>query len=108
MSMGTCKACGKPARKMIIAYVLTGVRGGITGARVCQACAAGGVLLVAPKLAPVVKSDKTGVTERFAKARRELQTLARMSLRGPAPQAAKAEAYEGAIELLKRIESEGT
>lgn len=49
--MTTCKACGNEFRKGVMAFLLT--PGGMKGARMCQSCAAGGVLLVAPKLAPL-------------------------------------------------------
>lgn len=51
--MNRCKGCGREFRKGTIAFLLTDK--GLRGARICQDCASGGVLIVAPKLGPVVQ-----------------------------------------------------
>jgi hypothetical protein len=99
-----CKGCGKEYRKGVLAFLLGPE--GLKGARVCQACASGGVLLVAPKLAPVVRQAVTR-PEGLERAIRMLRTYAKAAdsqgkaeledfLRG------KAEGFEDAIECIKR------
>jgi hypothetical protein len=107
--MTRCKACGSEFRRGVMAFILT-TKFGLVGARVCQSCASGGVLLVAPKLAPVVK-QKTVRSDGVERALRMLRTFAsvsRMSARDEqgdtvkASHHGRAEAFEGAIETIKR------
>lgn len=106
--MTRCKGCGKEFRKGVLAFLLTPK--GLTGARVCQACASGGVLLVAPRVAPVVQ-NKTVRSDGVKRALRMLRTYANVSrhhagmnggIGRDAHAAGRAEGFEGAIELLKR------
>jgi hypothetical protein len=109
--LSTCKACGHTYRKGTLVTLLVPGQG-VTGARVCQDCAAGGMLVVAPKVAPKVE-QKVARPEGYEKALRQLQVLARAA-RGTASQYAseeasdyshfngKAEGIESAIEVLKR------
>ncbi len=55
--MSTCKVCSKQYRSGRIAFIIVG--GQVKGARVCQACAKDGVLLVAAKPA-VTKTVEKG------------------------------------------------
>jgi len=85
--------------------------GGLKGARVCQSCAGGGVLIVAPTVAPVVKVA-TKKDDGVARALRMLRTYAAASNAGASSgsetsynahyQRGRAEGFEGAIEVLKR------
>jgi hypothetical protein len=103
--MTPCKACGRLVRKSVLAHLLTA--GGLRGARVCQACAVGGVLIVACRVAPVVdtakaeRRDQGAVLEPFV---RNIDSKIR------AMQAARAsddftqgrlEAYEGIAAMLR-------
>lgn len=51
-----CRACGKNRRKTTIAFILEPGKG-LVGACVCAACAAGGVLLVAPKVESTTREN---------------------------------------------------
>jgi hypothetical protein len=100
--MTRCKACSREFRKGALAFLLTPK--GLTGARVCQSCASGGVLLVAPKLAPVVR-EKVVRSDGVERALRQLRTLASASRANGAGftfDNGRAEGFEGAIEVLKR------
>jgi hypothetical protein len=113
--MTRCKACGSDYRKGVLAFLLS--PGGLKGARVCQSCASGGVLLVAPKLGPVVK-QKTVRSDGVERALRQMRTYAAASRalaksyasrvdRGKSgaeytDAISRAEGFEGAIEVLKR------
>lgn len=116
--MKTCRACGDEYRKGKLAFVLTegqGKRGGgrkLVGGIVCPECAAGGLLIVAPKLAPVIKKVEKRSDE-VQRALRQIQTLAkatRASARGVTTNqvvadqiSAKAEGLESAISVLENI-----
>jgi hypothetical protein len=112
--MTRCKACGSDYRKGVLAFLLS--PGGLRGARVCQSCASGGVLLVAPKLGPVVQK-KAVRSDGVERAIRMLRTYAAASRdaakanlhsesvadeRMRQAHAGRAEGFEGAIEVLKR------
>lgn len=98
--MTRCKGCGKEYRKGVLAFLLSSE--GLKGARVCQACASGGVLLVAPKLAPVVK-QAVARPEGLDRAIRMLRTYAKVSDQYPEAHAkGRAEGFEGAIEIIRR------
>jgi len=103
--MTRCKACGSDYRKGVLAFLLS--PGGLKGARVCQSCASGGVLLVAPKLAPVVQK-KTVRSDGVERAIRMLRTYAKAAetMGGEDSdgiyQRGRAVGFEGAIEVLKR------
>jgi hypothetical protein len=71
--MTKCKGCQKQVRKTTIAMLLT--PNGLKGACVCRDCAKGGVLLVAPKLGPIVK-QKVVRSEGVERALRRLRTFA--------------------------------
>jgi hypothetical protein len=93
-----CKACGSNAfRAGTLAVVFGGGRheGGI----VCPKCAREGILLVASKVAPVVKHE-TPPDERVKGAMRQLQVLIKAA--SLANNLDKQEGLESALELLKR------
>lgn len=77
--MRRCPACGQPFRTGTLAFMLEpgdGKRGGGRGLRgviVCGSCAKGGVLLVAPKLAPV-KVEKVSRADGVNRLLRMLRT----------------------------------
>jgi len=71
--MTPCKSCSKMARKTTIAMLLT--PDGLKGACVCRDCARGGVLLVAPKLGPIVK-QRVVKSDGVGRALRKLRTYA--------------------------------
>jgi hypothetical protein len=121
--MSRCKACGHEYRKGALAFLLTAQ--GLKGARVCQACASGGALLVAPKVAPVMKRavDRGDVIERALRHLRTLEGAARATYRQHAAYSqdegkselerqqhtelammadGRAQGFEGAIEAIKR------
>lgn len=56
MAMQTCHACGKQVRATTLGFILKDGR--MSGARVCTECVRDGVLIVAPKLAPVVDASR--------------------------------------------------
>jgi ribosome-binding protein aMBF1 (putative translation factor) len=106
--MTACKACGKPYRKGQLAIVLPAG----TGHRVCPDCAKGGMLVVASSIPTVVQTE---VAERrvekeiLAPFIRQLESLVKTTKRTPAVNEdvrahldGKVEAYEAAVELLKR------
>jgi hypothetical protein len=107
--MTRCKACGAEFRKGVLAFLLTGK--GLEGARVCQSCARGGVLLVAPKLAPIVK-QKTVRSDGVERALRMLRTYASVAKASAKENelsdgnrkllSGRAEGIETAIETIKR------
>jgi hypothetical protein len=116
--MTRCKACGSDYRKGVLAFLLT--PGGLKGARVCQSCASGGVLLVAPKLGPVVRKKEVR-SDGVERALRQLRTLAgaaqAVSKKTFPPStplreiddrlnverfSGRAEGFESAIEVLRR------
>ncbi len=114
--MARCRACGKEYRKGTLVTLLTpGGKAGAEGARVCSGCARGGVLLVAPRVAVPAKRDAVSkehpLALHIAAVTRQLRTYARAanaavaSEVGGSPEAChhagRAEAFEGAIELLK-------
>jgi hypothetical protein len=114
--MARCRACGKEYRKGVLATLLTpGGKAGAEGARVCSGCARGGVLLVAPRVAAPAKRDAVDKEHPLAvhivTVTRQLRVYARAanvaaaSEVGGSPEAChhagRAEAFEGAIELLK-------
>jgi hypothetical protein len=103
--MRKCPACGQAFRTGTLAFMLEpgdGKRGGGRGLRgviACSSCAKGGVLLVAPKLAPrkvekVVRSD--GVTRVL----RMLRTYAKAA--AVSGDDRKAEGLESAIQTVER------
>lgn len=77
--MTRCKGCGKEFRKGTLAFLLTAE--GLKGARVCQACAGAGMLIVAPKLAPVAKKvvDRKDDVHRVLRGLRSYVGAARIS-----------------------------
>ena len=95
--MTPCKACGARVRKTTIAMLLT--PDGLKGACVCRDCAKGGVLLVAPKLGPVIK-QKVVKSDGVERAIRRINMLARAA--SATGFDLKVEAFESAIEVLKR------
>jgi|SRR5579864_7328652 len=98
--MTRCKACGSDYRKGVLAFLLT--PGGLKGARVCQSCASGGVLLVVPKLGPVVRKKEVR-SDGVERAIRMLRTYAKAAeADGSSRMSGRAEGFEGAIEVLKR------
>lgn len=100
--MSMCKGCGREYRKGTIAFLLT--REGLKGARVCQVCAAGGAVIVAPTLAPVVK-EKVVRSDGVERVLRTLRTYAAAARSGPTSEGfghARAEGLESAIEVIKR------
>ncbi len=101
--MTRCKACGNEFRKGVLAFLLA--PSGLRGARVCQTCAAGGVLIVAPKLGPLVQKKEVR-SDGVERAVRQLRTMTRASTLGMNAdsdfQRGRAEGLEGAIEVLKR------
>jgi hypothetical protein len=76
--MRKCPACGVQFRSGTLAFMLEPGEGkrGLRGVVVCGACAKGGVLLVAPKLAPV-KVEKVAKPEGYDRVLRMLRTYAR-------------------------------
>jgi hypothetical protein len=94
--MTKCKGCQKQVRKTTIAMLLT--PGGLKGACVCRDCAKGGVLLVAPKLGPIVK-QKVIKSDGVKRAIRRIRMLA--SAASATGFDLKVEAFESAIEVLK-------
>ncbi len=100
--MTRCKGCGKEYRKGVLAFLLSPE--GLKGARVCQTCASGGVLLVAPKLAPVVKhaAARPEGLERVMMMLRAFAKGARGAAKRDPRFQDRAEGYEGAIECIKR------
>jgi hypothetical protein len=107
--MKRCKGCGEEFRKGVMTFLLTS--GKLQGARVCQGCARDGVFICAPKLAPVVKKlvDRRDGVERALRTLRMYAKSASLSQRlsggvgiGAALQQGRAEAYESAIEVIKR------
>jgi hypothetical protein len=107
--MKRCKGCGAEFRKGAVAFLLTG--GKLRGARVCQGCARDGVFICAPKLAPVVRKpvDRGDGVERALRALRVYAEAASASQKvtggvgiWAALQQGRAEAYESAIEVIKR------
>jgi hypothetical protein len=108
--MTRCKGCGKEFRKGTIACLLVPGEG-FRGARICQECASDGVLLVAPKLAPVV-AQKVVRSDGVERVLRMLNTYAKMSRSSANAEAeniavsshhrGRAEGFEGAIEAIKR------
>ncbi|MFI4978314.1 MAG: hypothetical protein ACHQC8_06560 [Solirubrobacterales bacterium] len=109
--MSACPACGKSYRKGRLAVLLTHENAGTAteSRRVCLPCAKGGITLVGLRLAPVVK-QAAARPEGYARALRLLQAYARAARAAAAdvgPEvgefaSGRAEAYEGAIEVLKR------
>jgi len=99
--MTRCKACGKEFRKGVLAFLLT--PGGFKGARVCQSCASGGVLLVAPKLGPVIRKKEVrgDAVERVIRQLRALSTGANLCGSDDFHEGRR-HAFEGAIEVIKR------
>ena len=98
--MTRCKGCGKEYRKGVLAFLLSSE--GLKGARVCQSCASGGVLLVAPKLAPVVKQS-VARPEGLERAIRMLRTYGKAASTTPGELSkGRSEGFEGAIECIKR------
>jgi hypothetical protein len=107
--MTRCKACGSDYRKGTLVFLLT--PGGLKGARVCQSCASGGVLLVAPKIGPMIQK-KTVRSDGVERALRMLNTYAKVAKSGSNAAGTnipvrdvmlgRAEGIETAIEVLKR------
>lgn len=95
--MKRCNGCGKDHRIGVMVFLL--IDGSLKGARVCQSCASGGVLLVAPKLAPVVKQAAPR-PEGLDRAIRMLRTYAKAAEANGAQ--ARASGFEGAIECIRR------
>lgn len=107
-----CRSCGKQVRTTKIAFVLA--PGGLKGGRVCQGCFAGGVTLVAPKLAPVKSACAEPKSEREALApyvrmlRSQLRMLQAAEAVGtvtriPVPETqGRIEGMEAALSLLQR------
>jgi hypothetical protein len=101
-----CKGCGRSARKTTIAMLLT--PDGLKGACVCRDCARGGVLLVAPKLGPIVK-QKVVKSDGVERALRSLRAFERAAMAGVSPEMPSTQFHMGredglrsAIEVLKR------
>lgn len=107
--MSRCPAHGGEFRKGVLVTLIVPGKG-VRGARVCQDCANGGMLVVASKLPPVIE-QKTTRPEGYANALRQLQVIARAA-RASAHNAdhpdeerfynGRAEGFEGAIEVIKR------
>ena len=104
--MTKCKGCGRSARKTTIAMLLT--HDSLKGACVCRDCARGGVLLVAPKLGPIVK-QKVVKPEGVERALRSLRAYERGAMAGVSPGTPSCQFHMGredglrcAIEVLKR------
>jgi hypothetical protein len=96
-----CRSCGRAARKTVIAFVLT--PDGLKGGRVCGECAKDGWLLVAPKLAPVVKHKVV----RWEGVENALRTLRRYAAAARTTSDVsffdgRKSGFESAIEVLKR------
>jgi hypothetical protein len=107
-----CKACGGEFRKGKLAFIVGGNDKKLFGAIVCPSCAKGGLLLVAPKLGPVVKKveRRTDEVERALRQLTMLAAAARASARNIVSNqamadefSAKAEGIESAITVLKDI-----
>jgi hypothetical protein len=106
--MSRCKGCGKEYRKGVRAFLLTA--DGLVGALVCPGCARAGVLLVAVRVAPVVKkvAPRADGVDRAVRQLRVLAKAARAT--GDATAVGdsssyftgRAEGFEGAIEYIKR------
>jgi hypothetical protein len=56
---GKCKACGAAFRKGTTVTLLTPSTRSAERARVCSACASGGLVVVAPRIAPVVREARS-------------------------------------------------
>lgn len=117
---GRCKACGKDFRKGVLVSLLE--PGGLQRVRVCQGCAGAGVVIVAPKIAPVVKQEHAAPdgVDRALRTLRTFAAAARASAKVKPPAALKssedaglarediaqmlgrAEGLESAIEAIKR------
>jgi hypothetical protein len=105
-----CKGCGAEYRKGSIAFLLS-AGGGMKGARVCQACVTGGVLLVAAKVAPAVVS-KVVRTDGLVRVLRMLNAYAKAARSGIGAMGqegignallqGRAEGFEGAVEVIRR------
>jgi hypothetical protein len=95
-----CKGCGKDARTTSLAFLI--MKGRLHGAKVCRSCAAGGVLLVAPLVGPVIQ-EKVVRSDGVARALRSLHTFA--SARRPMiddHSRGMVEGYESAIQTIRR------
>jgi hypothetical protein len=116
--MRTCGACGREVRKTTFAMVLDPAEGSARVRRVCQACAGGGISVVAKARTTTrpFKPEAGKVAEVLDKAIRQLRVLAKGA------EAASMEAndhasvtfhdgrraaFEGAVEVLKRFANEG-
>jgi hypothetical protein len=108
--MTTCKACGNEFRKGVLVTLLTPK--GIRGARVCQSCANGGMIIVAQKVAPVIEQKVVRAPEpdRIV---RMLKTYASAALAAASKEQpetggeheffkGRAEGIETAIEVIKK------
>jgi hypothetical protein len=110
-----CPAHGGEFRKGVLVTLLVPGKG-LRGARVCQDCANGGMIVVAPKLPPV-KVEKVARPNGYENTLRQLRALAvgADAMTEDDPNAAgiddygecryqegRRDAYEGSIELVKR------
>lgn len=114
--MSSCKACGKPYRRGTLAMILTGpvpMRG-----VVCLDCKKRGVLVVAPLVERAPAVVKVTRSPELDRAIRRLEGLATVSkaaaeasrgngnVDAPWILEGRAEAYEAAAELLRRMQTE--
>jgi hypothetical protein len=108
--MSTCPAHGGDYRKGVTVTLLDPVTGP-RRARVCQSCANGGLIIVAPKIAPVVQEKVArpegydGIVRQLAMYAKMARTTADSAEDGSVEQVhqeARAEGIECAIETLKQ------
>lgn len=108
--MTKCKACGREFRRGVIVMLLAGDVA--RSARVCQACASGGMTVVAAKVAPAPKREPDPLLPKVHKAIRQLCVLAKAAhvaeqqdAKGSPEanyQGGRLEGFEGAIKVIER------
>ena len=114
--MSACPGCDRDYRTGVTVTLLDPIKG-VERKRVCQRCAAGGLVVVAPRMAPVVKGVARETSDDVDQAVRMLRTyaLAAKASRDEFPSdpgtpdaidhahfAGRLEGLEAAIELLTR------